>query len=96
MLKVLCVGLYASGHSLHVRTHKLSRVAGNAPRRDNSMRSKTTHRHSFDRMTVQRYNKKSSHGNGDCFMEIKGNKAKEKRKEPKIFSERKRNNRSRE
>jgi hypothetical protein len=45
---------------------------------------------------VQRYNKKSSHGNGDCIMEIKGNKAKEKRKEPKIFSERKRNNRSRE
>ena len=26
MLKVLCVGLYASGHSMHVRTHKLSRV----------------------------------------------------------------------
>jgi hypothetical protein len=45
---------------------------------------------------VQRYNKKSSHGNGDCIMEIKGNKAKEKRKEAKIFSERKRNNRSRE
>ena len=52
--KVLCLGLYASGHSLHVRTHKLSRVAGNAPRRLNRciLKQRTATRF---RMTVQKY-----------------------------------------
>ena len=48
------MGLYASGHSLHVRTHKLSRVAGNAPRRLNRCLLKQSTATRF-RMTVQKY-----------------------------------------